>query len=127
MEDDHVDRPGVDVQQCMKLTGTNRPIGLIVLIVCAHQALLDDAKDLCPDADATQWVATLRTARAKRRDGRGPVWVPKALVRSGKVQRRVQKTKKEVERPHQLLTMLRFADLVVIAGRPHPFPFRTRP
>jgi hypothetical protein len=32
VEDDHVDRPGVDVQQCMKLTGTNSPIGLIVLI-----------------------------------------------------------------------------------------------
>ena len=91
MEDDHVDRPGVDVQQCMKLTGTNRPIGLIVLIVHAHQALLDDAKDLCPDADATQWVATLRTARQTIGDGRWPVWVPKALVRSGKVQRRVQK------------------------------------
>ena len=53
MEDDHVDRPGVDVQQCMKLTGTNRPIGLIVLIDHAHQALLDDAKDLCPDAVAS--------------------------------------------------------------------------
>ena len=29
MEDHHVDRPGVEVQQCMKLTGTNRSIGLI--------------------------------------------------------------------------------------------------
>ena len=28
MEDHHVDRPGVEVQQCMKLTGTNRSIGL---------------------------------------------------------------------------------------------------
>ena len=28
VEDDHVDRPGVDVQQCMKLTGTNRSIEL---------------------------------------------------------------------------------------------------
>ena len=37
MEDDHVDRPGVEVQQCMKLTGTNSSIGLIVLIVHAHQ------------------------------------------------------------------------------------------
>ena len=36
MEDDHVDRPGVEVQQCMKLTGTNSSIGLIVLIPCAH-------------------------------------------------------------------------------------------
>ena len=29
MEDDHVDRPGVDAQQCVKLTGTNRSTGLI--------------------------------------------------------------------------------------------------
>ena len=38
VEDDHVDRPGVEVQQCMKLTGTNRSIGLIVLIASAHIA-----------------------------------------------------------------------------------------
>ncbi len=28
MEDHHVDRPGVEAQQCVKLTGTNRSIGL---------------------------------------------------------------------------------------------------
>ena len=32
MEDDHVDRPGVEAQQCVELTGTNSSIGLIVLI-----------------------------------------------------------------------------------------------
>ncbi len=32
MEDDHVDRPGVEAQQCVKLTGTNSSIGLIALI-----------------------------------------------------------------------------------------------
>ena len=32
MEDDHVDRPGVEVRQRMKLTGTNSSIGLIALI-----------------------------------------------------------------------------------------------
>ena len=32
MEDDHVDRPGVEVRQRMELTGTNRSIGLIALI-----------------------------------------------------------------------------------------------
>ena len=37
MEDDHVDRPGVEAQQCVKLTGTNSSIGLIVLIVHAHR------------------------------------------------------------------------------------------
>ena len=37
MEDDHVDRPGVEVRQRMELTGTNSSIGLIVLIINAHQ------------------------------------------------------------------------------------------
>ena len=32
MEDDHVDRPGVEAQQCVQLTGTNSSIGLIALI-----------------------------------------------------------------------------------------------
>jgi hypothetical protein len=32
VEDHHVDRPGVEVQQCMELTGTNSSIGLITLI-----------------------------------------------------------------------------------------------
>ena len=36
MEDDHVDRLGVEVRQRTKLTGTNSSIGLIVLIVRAH-------------------------------------------------------------------------------------------
>ena len=43
MEDDHVDRPGVEVRQRMKLTGTNSSIGLIVLIACAHRMKFDDA------------------------------------------------------------------------------------
>ncbi len=29
VEDHHVDRPGVEAQQCVKLTGTNRSIGLL--------------------------------------------------------------------------------------------------
>jgi hypothetical protein len=36
VEDDHVDRPGVEAQQCAKLTGTNSSIGLIILIACAR-------------------------------------------------------------------------------------------
>ena len=39
MEDDHVDRPGMEVRQRMKFTGTNSSIGLIVLIPCAHRPL----------------------------------------------------------------------------------------
>lgn len=45
MEDDHVDRTGVEVQQCMKLTVTNSSIGLIVLIDHAH--LAPNTKCLC--------------------------------------------------------------------------------
>jgi hypothetical protein len=33
VEDDHVDRPGVEVRQRMELTGTNSSIGLIALII----------------------------------------------------------------------------------------------
>ena len=36
MEDDHVDRPDVEGQQCPQLTGTNRSIGLIALIINVH-------------------------------------------------------------------------------------------
>ena len=36
MEDHHVDRLGVEAQQCVKLTSTNRSIGLIAFIVSAH-------------------------------------------------------------------------------------------
>ena len=45
MEDDHVDRPGVEVRQRMKLTGTNSSIGLIVPIASAHLRL--NAKHSC--------------------------------------------------------------------------------
>ena len=38
MEDDHVDRPGVEERQRLKLTGTNNSIGLIVLITHSHHA-----------------------------------------------------------------------------------------
>ena len=39
MEDDHVDRRRVDVQQCMKLSLTNSPIDFIVLIENAHRSI----------------------------------------------------------------------------------------
>ena len=38
--DHHVDRSGVEVQQCMKLTDTNNSIGLIALIFSVHSALV---------------------------------------------------------------------------------------
>ena len=41
MEDDHVDRPGVDAQQCVQLTGTNRSFGLIALVAKARETRTD--------------------------------------------------------------------------------------
>jgi hypothetical protein len=37
VEDHHVDRPGVEAQQCVKLTGTNSSIDLIILIIRARR------------------------------------------------------------------------------------------
>ena len=61
MEDDHVDRLGVEVRQRMKLTSTNSSIGLIVLIACAHGLVLTDERGC---------AAILWTGRANVRDGR---------------------------------------------------------
>ena len=41
VEDDHVDRPGVEERQRLKLTGTNSSIGLIVLITYIHPTKSD--------------------------------------------------------------------------------------
>ncbi len=51
MEDDHVDRPGVEAQQWAQLTGTNRSTGLIALIINVHQdgrSEKDSALGACP-------------------------------------------------------------------------------
>ena len=45
MEDDHVDRPGVEAQQCVELTGTNRSFGLIALVANARSRALADDED----------------------------------------------------------------------------------
>ena len=44
MEDDHVDRPGMEVRQRMKFTGTNSSIGLIVLIIHVHRLRMNGTK-----------------------------------------------------------------------------------
>jgi hypothetical protein len=40
VEDHHVDRPGVEAQQCVQLTGTNRSLDLIALVANARAARL---------------------------------------------------------------------------------------
>jgi hypothetical protein len=51
VEDDHVDRPGVEVRQRMKLTGTNSSIGLIIHIARTHPEKLDGS------SSAHAWAA----------------------------------------------------------------------
>ena len=63
MEDDHVDRTGVEAQQCVKLTVTNSSIDFFVPIEYVHQTKFDDII-FCPHGPKA-----LRTARAIRRDG----------------------------------------------------------
>ena len=119
MEDDHVDRTGVEAQQCVKLTVTNSSIGLIVLIAYAHQTRLMSYRS-CPDAPMA-----LRTARQTIGDGLPACMGAKRILQTGK--RKTCSKKKESGECHPASQMLRFADLVVMAGRLHPFPFRTRP
>ncbi len=65
MEDDHVDRTGVEARQLVKLTVTNSSIGLIVLIVHVHQKRKTLFRLFCPHA-----LTALRTARRKVGDAR---------------------------------------------------------
>ena len=58
MEDDHVDRPGVDAQQCVKLTGTNRSIDLITLI---NQCPFENGQDQLDDAPFAGLVVIARS------------------------------------------------------------------
>ena len=82
VEDHHVDRLGVEVQQCTKLTSTNRSIGLIAFIVSAHHRC------------AIRFALLEREADGSRQDQ---------------------------------MYYLPFVGLVILAERPHPIPYRTRP
>ena len=63
VEDDHVDRTGVEVQQCMKLTVTNSSIDFFVPIDYVHQAKLDE------DLFCLHGPKALQTARQTIGDG----------------------------------------------------------
>ena len=63
VEDDHVDRTGVEAQQCVKLTVTNSSIDFFVPIEYVHRTKFDDII-FCPHGPKA-----LRMARAIRRDG----------------------------------------------------------
>jgi hypothetical protein len=107
--DHHVDRPGVEVRQRMELTGTNRSIGLIVLIANAHQGVA--AREIRPAPFARTPCERLRfvthCAIAEAISLRRTML---RAVRSVLVQRFFSP----------------FAGLVAMAGCPNPIPSRTR-
>lgn len=107
MEDDHVDRPGVEVRQRMKLTGTNSSIGLIVLIDYAHRTSFD-VPDLCPGAVA---ALPLRSGRAAPQ-GATATWPCGALLR------RPQEGSKTCSKKENRLTPASFSKHIVALCRP---------
>lgn len=115
MEDDHVDRPGVEERQRLKLTGTNSSIGLIVLIPYVHLTSSDGlfSLTLVPPF-GRRYVGA---AHKRRRS------VDLAKLR---FERRQAKRTPKAQK-NSFSNNVRFADLVVMAERLHPIPFRTRP
>lgn len=91
----------------MKLTVTNSPIGLIILIGCIHQDMSSRMSAACAAILRTGWPTHGRACglRPKADDCAVP---QSARNKTG-------------------FSNMRSADLVVIAGWLHPFPFRTRP
>ena len=105
MVDHHVDRPGVDARRRVKLTGPNRPIGLIVLQLnsCGPQQRGPRALLVCQ----TQLIfmsnyvfITCRNDPARDRSANRPC--------------------------KDYMLCIPLIDLVAMPGGPHPIPFRTR-
>ena len=115
MEDDHVDRPGVEERQRLKLTGTNSSIGLIVLIPYAH---LTKSNGLT-SAHASYRPSAGRSARAPENRRR-------AVALAG-LRPEANRKRRRLGTKNSFSNNVRFADLVVMAERLHPIPFRTRP
>src|SRR4030095_5087780 len=59
--DHHVDRLDVDAQQCVKLTSTNRSIGLISHIACSDKQALERCSGLRPSGPSCQSMQTAGT------------------------------------------------------------------
>ena len=122
MEDDHVDRPGVEERQRLKLTGTNSSIGLIVLIPYAHLGAIQRIV-----ARSQMVLPALMHER--------PLTGPMLREGAGKPATRsracglcpLAKRKRRLGTENSFSNNVRFADLVVMAERLHPIPFRTRP
>ena len=123
MEDDHVDRPGVEERQRLKLTGTNSSIGLIVLIPNIHREIrwFDQRSRM-----SGPFGAYARRGRRKTGDAQSRL---RAYTRTQNCRRRRLGTNAAIlgSRLNSFSNNVRFADLVVMAERLHPIPFRTRP
>lgn len=153
MEDDHVDRPGVEERQRLKLTGTNSSIGLIVLIPNIHPTKSDGLPALTHERPLRAYAPRRRrtTGDAQSRLRASPVGKMQTspwhknddpLDRAATILDRAWRRSLIAPRRssgsrlatilwialEQLLDLnVRFADLVVMAERLHPIPFRTRP
>ncbi len=120
MEDHHVDRPGVEVRQRMKLTGTNSSIGLIVLILNAH--LPENAKGVSPEMiwfrSRMSGPAGLCSARVPHKRRR-PVGLAKLRFGSAAKSTKKPATSKEpMVKEYSLLT-IRYSLLAHPASRKH--------
>ena len=120
----------------MKLTGTNSSIGLIIHIARTHPTKSDGWFSL------TRRIAFLRNAGAPRgrrisADARSCLRAsPEARANQDRGKTRCNEDVRHIL-PYSLIpllpsnpsfsTFMPFADLVVLAGWLHPFPFRTRP
>jgi hypothetical protein len=114
VEDDHVDRPGVEERQRLKLTGTNSSIGLIVLIPYAHREIRWSYQR---SRMSGPYGSMLREGAGKPATrSRACGLMPEATCR-----------KRRLGTENSFSSNVRFADLVVMAERLHPIPFRTRP
>lgn len=78
VEDDHVDRTGVEAWQHVKLTVTNSSIDFFVPIEYVHQAKLDDII-FCPHGPKA-----LRTARQTIGDGLASCMAAKLNIEQGR-------------------------------------------
>ena len=80
MEDHHVDRPGVEAQQCVELTGTNRSFGLITLILYARQGDLRErptGRKFDPMNSVLRFAGLVAIAR-----GKAPDPIPNSAVKT---------------------------------------------
>ena len=124
MVDDHVDRPGVEAQQCVKLTGTNGSIDLE-----NSSIRMDKSQNLRePQVPESRFV---RITYRKCVSGdlilgiQNVLWPRKTTFGfCGLDMRGVPPFLIGNRAP---VTGTRFDDLVVMAEVPHPIPSRTRP